>query len=413
MEEKVLWWIHGKAYPVLIVDTGGLGGNLFSTEIEKQVKTALEKADLILYVLDSQRGPTFMDHDLLQQLRCSGILNRIPMIGALNKVDIEQHENRISEFYELGLEQIFTISAEHGRGIDDLKLMIAETLDFKNTYKDFKSEIIQSPKISKIAIVGRPNVGKSTLINGILDEDRMITSPMAGTTVDSIDSLIQLQGKPYILIDTAGIRRKSKTEKGIEVLSVVQTRKALERAELAVLVLDGEGGITDQDEKIAGLIEEIGCSVVLMVNKWDTQRRNEKFTREIAAELIRKQMAFLKYAPILFSSALYREGIENLGKLFEEILFQRNFKIPTREFTEWVREESHIHNPMNAKFYLCHQSGRHPPTFVCHVNDPEKVHFSLSRHLVNALRKKWGYMGSPVRLLFVQATGKGKTQSTR
>jgi len=180
---------------------------------------------------------------------------------------------------------------------------------------------------------------------------------------------------------------------------------------VAILLLDGEQGIIDQDEKIGGLIEEVGCSVVLAINKWDTQRKNPKFTKELAAESIRKQMGYLKYAPILFISAKRGEGFEDLGDLIEEIVIQRRTKISTKEFTEWVKKESAIHNPFNAKFYMCHQSGRNPPTFVCHVNDPKKIHFSLQRHLVNAIRERWGFMGSPIRLLFVASASTRKKPS--
>ena len=176
----------------------------------------------------------------------------------------------------------------------------------------------------------------------------------------------------------------------------------MERADLAVLILDGEFGVSDQDEKIGGLIEEAGCSVILVLNKWDTQSRNACFSKEAAAERIRQKMGFLKYAPILFTSALKKEGMEKLGELIHEVLHQKQVKVQTHEFTEWVREAATVHNPANAKFFLCHQTGRHPPTFVCHVNNPDKIHFSLKRNLVNGIRERWGYMGSPVRLLFVE-----------
>ena len=160
--------------------------------------------------------------------------------------------------------------------------------------------------------------------------------------------------------------------------------------------------MSDQDEKIGGMIEESGRSVILAINKWDTQQKNREFTPKIAASLIRQKMGYLNYAPILFVSAKERRGFDDLGDLISEILHQRKLKIPTHEFTEWVRKESTVHNPMNAKFFLCHQTGRNPPTFVCHVNDPEKVHFSLKRHFINALRERWGYMGTPIRLLFIE-----------
>ena len=187
---------------------------------------------------------------------------------------------------------------------------------------------------------------------------------------------------------------------------MVQTKKALERADIALLILDGEVGTSDQDEKIAGLIEEAGCSVIIAMNKWDTQARNHDFTTSQAAERIRSQLRFLQYAPITFISGLKKQGLEDLPDLIDDILEQRKIWITTKELTEWVRVESEIHNPDNAKFYLCQQTGRNPPTFVCHVNDPKKIRFSLSRHLVNAMREKWGYMGTPVRLRFLEAEGK-------
>jgi GTPase len=437
LEEKASWWVGGKSFPAVLVDTGGLGGEQFSEEISHQVKIAIENADLLLFIFDSQTGLTPLDQELLRELATSGVLDQVPTFGIVNKVDAEIHEANVADFFSLGMDEILTISAEHGRGIDDLKSAIAERLgffeqDFGNesesesdsfelsdeeaeesdievAIEEMEAEETQEynkykhPYVARVAVVGRPNVGKSTLINAILGHERMITSPIAGTTVDAVDSAVEIDGKPFLFIDTAGIRRKAKTEQGIEVLSVVQTRKSLERADIAILVLDGETGITDQDEKIGGLIEEVGCGVVLVVNKWDTQRKNKEFTKEIAADQVRSKMAFLRYAPILFTSAIHGKGLEQLGDLLEEIMVQRRVKVSTHEFTEWVRDKATIHNPQNARFFLCHQTGRNPPTFVCHVNDPDRVHFSLRRHLVNSMRERWGYMGSPVRMLFKEA----------
>ncbi|MDR3607681.1 MAG: ribosome biogenesis GTPase Der [Oligoflexia bacterium] len=416
LELKTEWWAQGRKFPVLLTDTGGVGGERFGEEIDNQVGIALEDADAVIVVFDGRAGLTALDEDLMKRLNRAGVLKRLPVVAAVNKIDAEQHEAMIADFYSMGLENVLTISAEHGRGIDDLEETIAQLIpDFLEEEAD--SDEVESEDgepepepeegLPRIAIVGRPNVGKSTLTNALLNERRMITSPIAGTTVDAVDSLASIGGKPFVIIDTAGIRRKSKTEQGIEVLSVVQARKTLERADVALLILDGEKGLTDQDEKIGGLIEDAGCGVVLVLNKWDTQRGTD-FTQEQAAERIRGQMAYLKYAPIVFTSAKFGKGLNNIGELLTEILHQRKLKIPTHEFTEWVRKESTVHNPMNAKFYMCHQAGRHPPTFVCHVNDPERVDFSLKRHLLNALRERWGFMGSPVRLLFVKGASDRK-----
>jgi GTP-binding protein len=263
-------------------------------------------------------------------------------------------------------------------------------------------------KVPSIAIVGQPNVGKSTLLNAICGEKRSIVSPIAGTTVDSIDTAIQWRGKDYLFIDTAGIRRKNKTEQGIEVLSVVQTRKTLERADLAILVMDGETGVYDQDEKIAGLVEEAGCSVILVLNKWDTQKGNADFSQTLAEEEIRKKLRFLGYALLVFTTAKDGLGLERLYRMIESVLEQRWLKIQTKELTEYIRAEAEVHNPGNAKFYFVHQSGRNPPTFVAHVSEPKKIHFSLSRHLIRAVRDRFGYSGTPIRFHFLKTKNSGE-----
>ncbi len=476
LELSAEWLVRGKKYPVSLVDTGGLGGDRFADEIAKQVNLALSDADLVIVLFDGQAGFTSADAEVIQQIKRSGLATRVPLIGAVNKVDADVHETFINDFFQSNLDPLITLSAEHARGINDLQELVhdvlkergfkdvtapevetsepieneeEEMLEFlsdeqgaqdgidetgetnESTEEDLleasptefiditadqedvpedlleeSEEVSEEPqyerKVPRVAIIGRPNVGKSTLTNALLREDRMITSPVAGTTVDAVDSYTELNGNPFVLIDTAGIRRKSKTEQGVEVLSVIQSRKALERCDVALLLIDGEVGVTDQDEKIGSLIEEVGCGVVLIVNKWDLQKRNREFTKEMAAKHIRDEMGYLRYAPVLFISAKNRQGLEGLGDLIDEIIRQRRVKVGTHEFTEWVRAESEIHNPGNAKFYMSHQSGRNPPTFVCHVSKPDKVHFSLRRHLVNAIRDRWGFMGSPLRLVFVE-----------
>ncbi|MBI4925973.1 MAG: ribosome biogenesis GTPase Der, partial [Bdellovibrio sp.] len=332
---------------------------------------------------------------------------QIPIIGVVNKVDAEVHETLLFDFYSTGLNSIVTVSAEHGRGIEDLKCELFDIVSQRKT-----TSLVECPErpeynnklehIPKITIVGRPNVGKSTFINALLNENRMITSSIPGTTIDSVDSRVNIDNKPYLFIDTAGIRKKSKTKQGVEVLSVVLAQKALERSDLAILLLDGETGITTQDEKIAAIIEKHGCSVILAVNKWDTQKTNFQFTKMHAATRVRDEMKFLKYAPIVFMSALEKQGFETLGNLIEKILKERKKKISTHIFTEWIRTEATVHNPKNAKFFMCHQTGSHPPSFACHVNDPAKIDSSLNGYFMNSMRKRWGFTGSPIRLYFIK-----------
>ena len=404
LEVPTTWYWNKTARDIILVDTGGLGEGTFAREIETQVRIALELADVVLFVLDAQVGITDEDREVLKHLRRSGLTKKgIPIFAIVNKVDLHQHEENISTFYELGMEPVMGVSAEHGRGTLDLQEEILRLLDEKAASQPRAEEDVGVEALPKLAILGKPNVGKSTLLNALAGEERVVTSPIAGTTVDSIDIEIELGGERFLLIDTAGIRRKSKTEKGVEVLSVIQARKTLERADLAFLVIDGSEGPSDQDEKIGGLIEEAGCSVILIVNKWDTMKRNKDFKKDDAAERIRDDMGFLGYAPLVFASAKERTGLRDLGDLVREILDAKKVKIQTREFTDWVRRRPEIENLQGVKFYLCHQTGRHPPSFVCHVSDPRKIHFSIQRNLVNGIRDKWGYMGSPVRLSFVKA----------
>jgi GTP-binding protein len=454
--EPAVFWVRAEKYPVNLIDTGGLGEGQFKQEIAMQVETALADAALILFVMDIKAGLTNSDEMVFQELRRAGLTESIPVVGVLNKADADEMDVDAPEFYKLGMDRVMAISAEHNLGIDELKevavelmelspepqprdedaLEIAEDLDEESensgdhpeeqadaeevifAEQDEDVTVLESEealpadkpisRIPSIAIVGQPNVGKSTLLNAICGEKRSIVSPIAGTTVDAIDTQIQWRGKDFLFIDTAGIRRKNKTEQGIEVLSVVQSRKTLERADLAILVMDGEKGVYDQDEKIAGLIEQAGCSVILVLNKWDTQKNNDDFSQKLAEEEIRKKLRFLGYAPLVFTTAKDGLGLERLYRMIESVLEQRWLKLSTKELTEFIREEAGVHNPGNAKFYFVHQSGRNPPTFVAHVSDPRKIHFSLSRHLVRAIRDRWGYSGTPIRFHFLKTKNTGE-----
>lgn len=409
--ESASFWVRAKEYSVNLIDTGGLGEGQFKEEIRRQVDTALKEASVVLFVVDIKAGLTHADEEVFSELRRSGVSEKIPVILVLNKADSDLAEERFAEFYALGVENLIPVSAEHALQIDELKEMVVDLLNpeplpvISDEIPDPEKEEVYVPRTPRIAIVGQPNVGKSTLLNAICGEKRTIVSPIAGTTVDAIDLDINWNGKDFTVIDTAGIRRKNKTEQGIEVLSVVQTRKTLERADLAFLVMDGEQGVYEQDEKIAGLIEEMGCSVILVLNKWDTQVGNKEFSQKLAEEEIRKKIRFLGYAPLVFTTAKDSIGLDRLFRVAQAVIEQRSLKIQTKELTEFLRNAAEVHNPNNAKFYFVHQSGRNPPTFVAHVSDPKKIHFSLSRHLVKAIRGHYGYLGTPVRMHFLKTKG--------
>ncbi len=440
--EPTSLWVAAKEYQVNLIDTGGLGPGLFEQEIKNQVDTALTEAHIVLFVMDIKAGLTNEDRQVWANLRKAGIQNKAPVIGVLNKADSEKDDELVSEFYALGLDLLLPISAEHNLGIEDLRDAIieltqanhvesskgsgeededeveGEDYDEEVTDEEIENEVSfeeipdeeeeSTPHISRIAIIGQPNVGKSTMLNAIFGEERTIVSPIAGTTVDPIDLKINWNGRDFIMVDTAGIRRKNKTEQGIEVLSVVQTKKTLERADLALLVMDAEKGVYDQDEKIAGLIEESGASVIMVFNKWDLQADNEEFSQKLAEEELRKKIRFLGYAPVVFTTAIDSIGLDRLFRVIVMLLDQRRVKISTRDLTDFIREESEVHNPHNAKFYMVHQSGRNPPTFVAHVNDPKKIDFSMSRHLVKAIRGRWGFQGTPIRFHFLKTKNSGE-----
>ena len=445
--EPATFWVKAEEYSVNLIDTGGLGPGQFEDEIRLQVQTALTEASIILFVMDIRAGLTAGDREVWAELRRSGATNHIPVIGVLNKADSDNLDDEMSDFYSLGLDHLLTVSAEHTHGIDDLKDQIIfllhpeSALDREESDEDeeynpdeanegheedgevsegeedsnadldhdvMTEEEPKTQRIPHIAIIGQPNVGKSTMLNAICGEKRTIVSPIAGTTVDSIDLKINWRGQDFVMIDTAGIRRKNKTEQGVEVLSVVQTRKTLERADLTFLLMDAEKGVYDQDEKIAGLIEEAGSSVVLVLNKWDTQADNAEFSQKLAEEELRKKIRFLGYAPLVFTTATDGIGLDRLFRVATHILANRRLRLSTKELTEFIRDEVTVNNPFKAKFYYVHQSGRNPPTFVAHVNDPKKIHFSLARHLVRSIRNQWGYEGTPIRFHFLKTKNSGE-----
>ncbi|MFQ5449166.1 MAG: ribosome biogenesis GTPase Der [Nitrospinaceae bacterium] len=380
--------------PVIVVDTGGIdfeGKTDLEHQVQEQARLAQDEADAIIFVVDHQRGVTPQDREVIGQVRKSGK----PLFLAVNKVDHPRHENGVYEFAQLGVERVYPISAEHSLGLGGLTQDIAG--GFPETEHPEKA-----PDAIHVAIVGKPNAGKSSLVNRILKSERCVVSEVPGTTRDAVDSHLVYQGKNFVLIDTAGIRRKGRTRKLLDKFSVIMALKALDRCDIAVLVLDGTTGITEQDATIAGYAFERGKGCVIVATKWDLVKERSRGAFE---ELAREKLRFLEFAPILTVSGKTGQGLNKLlshiGRVYEE--YSR--RIPTRRLNDCF-ERAIRKNPMSSyrgkflKMFYTTQVKNCPPTFRCFVNYPQGIHFSYRRYLTNSLRKDFGFSGTPVRLLF-------------
>jgi len=361
--------------------------------IRSQAEQAIGAADAIIFVTDAASGLTAGDDevaDILRRARC-------PVFLAANKADSARLRQEALEFYSLGLEAVYPISALHGTGVADLLDDVVEALPVSEPEEEDDESV-------KIAIVGRPNVGKSSLLNRLLGEERAIVSPIAGTTRDAIDTHLEWEGDPITLIDTAGIRRRGKVERGVERYSVLRALRAIKRAGVALLVIDGVEGVTTQDRHIAGFILDEWAGVVVLINKWDAVEKDAHTMIEYT-QWVREALRFLDYVPVLFISALTGKRVHNViptALLVQQARFRR---IPTGKLNRLVQEALAHHAPPSKrgrrlKIYYASQPGVDPPTFVFHVNDPKLVHFSYKRYLENRLRKEFEFPGVPLRLTF-------------
>ena len=382
--------------PFILVDTGGFEPETedrLLQQMREQSQLAMEEADVILFVMDARDGLTPADAEVAELLR------RVdkPVFWVVNKVDSDRQEMAIAEFYSLGADQLFPVSAEHGRGVGDLMDEVVTILRQTAVSEDVD-------EMTRIAVVGRPNVGKSSLVNRLLGYERVVANPTPGTTRDSIDTIFSCNKKQYLLIDTAGIRRKGKTTQKIEKYSVMDALRSIERADVVLIVLNAEEGVTEQDSKIAGYAYEAGRACVFVVNKWDTLQKNNS-TLGNFVERIRMEFKYLPFAPILFVSAMTGQ---RLGKIIAEVdtvMAQYSKRVTTSELNRVFKEAIEAHHPPlyqggRVKFYYATQVGTKPPTFVMFTNHPEGVHFSYERYLMNRLREAFDFAGTPIRLLF-------------
>lgn len=388
--------------PFILIDTGGFEpetSDRLLQQMREQSKLAMEEADLILFVMDGRDGLTPADTEVVEMLRR---VNK-PVFYLINKIDGDRQEAAAGDFYSLGVDHVFTISAEHNRGVNDLMDQVIAALP-KNVSSGADEEV------TRIAVIGRPNVGKSTLVNRLLGVERVVANPTPGTTRDSIDTYFTCNRKRYLLIDTAGIRRKGKTTEKIEKYSVVDSLRSIERADVVLIVIDAEEGVTEQDTKIAGYAFEAGRGCIFVVNKWDAVTKDNASMGKFI-EKIRMEFKYLPFAPIVFVSA--KTG-QRLGKIMSEVdsvMEQFAKRITTsdlnRVFSQAV-EEHHapLYQGRRVKFYFATQVGTKPPSIVIFTNRPDGVHFSYERYLMNRFREAFGFTGTPMRLLFKGREGR-------
>ncbi len=377
-----------------IVDTGGLEPRPHSTiaqEVKEQVETAITEADIIVFLVDVRDGVTPSDLEIADMLRRSSK----PILLVANKADNTKLETGAVEFYELGLDEALIISAYHGRGTADL-------LDKIVTLLPALLPIKTEPEIMKVAIVGRPNVGKSMLLNTLLGNERAIVDDVPGTTRDAIDTLFDLDGQSVILIDTAGIRRRGRLGTGVEKYSVLRALRAIDRADVALLVLDATELVTAQDTHIAGYVQQAAKGIVLVVNKWDlvADKNITEYTNHV-----RQQLKFMSYAAVLYISAKFGQGVDTVMPEVSRVYQERFKRLPTAAVNSVVQQAVMVHNLPRAgtkrlKILYATQAEVNPPTFVFFVNDTELIHFSYRRYLENKLRQSFGFAGTPLRLVF-------------
>ena len=379
-----------------LIDTGGIepdSDDIILSQMREQANLAIAMADVIIFLTDIRQGVTAADKEIALMLKKSGK----PIVLVCNKADnIEKDKDEIYEFYNLGIGEPYPISATNAIGIGDVLDAIYEKFPKSDENENDDDKI-------KVAVIGKPNVGKSSLINKILGENRAIVSDIAGTTRDAIDSEFENDKGKYILIDTAGVRKKSKVKESIEKYSIMRTLLAIERADVCLMMIDAVEGVTDQDAKIAGEAHEAGKGVIIVVNKWDAVEK-ETGTLENYKKDIYQKLKYLSYAPIIFISALTGQRVNKLFDLINQVAEQNSMRIKTSVLNQVINEAIAIVQPPSDKgrrlrIYYGTQVSTKPPTFVVFVNDKKLFHFSYERYIINQIRKEFGLVGTPIRII--------------
>jgi GTP-binding protein len=383
-----------------LVDTGGIepdSNDVIFSQMREQAEVAMETADVIVFMVDGKDGLTSSDRDVADMLMRA----QKPVVTVVNKVDSPKQNENLYDFYELGLGEPIAVSAANMLGLGEALDIIVENLHAEDA--DADDDAI------KIAVIGKPNVGKSSLINAILGEKRVIVSDIAGTTRDSIDTPFERDGERFVLIDTAGIRRKSKVTGDIERYSVLRAVAAIERSDVCLIMLDAEEGLTEQDKKIAGIAHEAGKGIVLVINKWDLIEKDTGTMKEFQTK-IRRELVFMQYAPDVFISALKKQRLSNVMDLAKYVAEKRALRAPTGQLNSLIADAVMMKQPPSdkgkrLKIYYVTQVGVKPPLFSFKVNDEELMHFSYARYLENRIRDGFGFEGTSIKFIF---RGKGE-----
>ncbi|MBN1380136.1 MAG: ribosome biogenesis GTPase Der [Deltaproteobacteria bacterium] len=389
---------EGKTFT--LIDTGGFepaSKEEILMQMREQTNLAVEEADCIIFLMDGKEGLMPADREIAKRLRAV----TKPVFYIVNKIDGPKHEDFVNDFYQLGIEPLYSVSAQHGLGMSEFMNDLVDGLPESATAEEVEEA---ADDVIKIAVIGRPNVGKSSLLNKILGYERTIVNPLPGTTRDSIDSAFTLKGRNYLLVDTAGIRRKSRISLTLEKFSIVQAMKTVDRCDVALLVIDAEEGITEQDVKIAGLAFEKGTACIIVVNKWDKVEKDDRTSGTYAKD-IKDKLKFMDFTPIIFVSALSGQRVLRIFEFVEAVYGQYTKRINTGELNREVAEflkanpPPQYRNRSNPVNYAT-QVAIKPPTFIMFVGDPQKIHFSYERYLINQLREAFGFDHVPIRLFF-------------
>ena len=379
-----------------LIDTGGIepdSSDIILSRMREQAQIAIDTADVIIFITDVRQGLVDSDAKVADMLRRSGK----PVVLVVNKVDsVQKYMMDVYEFYNLGIGEPFPISAVN-------KLGFGEVLDEVVSHFPEGSDTDEEDDRPKVAIIGKPNVGKSSIINKLVGKNRVIVSDIAGTTRDAIDTAIKYNGKEYVFIDTAGLRRKSKIKEDLERFSIIRTVAAVERADIAILVIDATEGVTEQDAKIAGIAHERGKGIIIAVNKWDDIEKNDKTIYEFTNK-IKDTLAFMSYAEIIFVSAKTGQRLNKIYELVDHIVDAQTMRIPTGVLNEILTEAVAMKQPPSdkgkrLKIYYMTQVSVKPPTFVMFVNDVALTHFSYTRYIENRIRESFGFRGTSIRFI--------------